>query len=189
MANNNKQKNKKQKSKKKNNIVLPIIAAAVVVVAAVSVIVPKLTKDSSSDNTSAKNTTQNQISSVQSFTNDITINKDEIGETATFFDYDANGITVEAFAVKASDGTTRIALNTCQVCNGSPYAYFVQQGDNFICQNCKNAFKRDSIGTIHGGCNPLPLTEDDYTDDNGIITIPAYLLEQYAPNFKNWKKF
>lgn len=181
--------NKKQKKKQKNNIVLPIIAAAVVVVAAVSVMVPKLAKGSRSDDTAVTNTAQSQISAVQSSADDITIDKNTIGETAAFFDYDANGITVEAFAVKASDGTTRIALNTCQVCNGSPYAYFVQQGDNFICQNCKNAFRRDSIGTVHGGCNPLPLTDDKYNDSDGIITIPADILEQYAPNFKNWKKF
>ena len=34
-----------------------------------------------------------------------------------------------------------MAFNTCQVCNPSPKAYFVQNGKNFICQNCKNSLK------------------------------------------------
>lgn len=180
--------NIKNKRKKKNIVIMPIIAVVIVAAAVISIIVPKLNEDRS-QTYSTKEAAQNQILSANSFKDDIKIDKSKISETATFFDYESDGITVEAFAVKASDGTIRLALNTCQVCNGSPYAYFVQQGDNFICQNCKNAFERDSIGTVHGGCNPVPITNEDYSDDNGIITISANLLEEYAPNFVNWKNF
>lgn len=191
MASNNKNKNNsknKSKGKNKSNIILPIAAAVVVVAAAVTIIVPRLTKQTNAQQTT-QNTSQVQQSEIQSFSGDIVIDEASLSETAAFYDYDANGITVEAFAVKASDGTARLALNTCQVCNGSPYAYFVQQGDDFICQNCKNVFKRDSIGTVHGGCNPVPLTEEDYRVEDGKIIIPAEILQQYAANFTNWKKF
>lgn len=169
---------------KKKNIILPIVAAVVIIVAVISAVVPKLTKDNN-EGSSEKSVS----SSDQSYSGDIVIDEQAVTETASFFDYNADGTTVEAFAVKASDGTIRVALNTCQVCNGSPYAYFVQQGDSFICQNCRNAFNRDDIGIAHGGCNPVPVTENDYISENGKITIPKQFLEQYKNNFSNWKKF
>ena len=84
----------------------------------------------------------------------------ESGTEASYFDYDADGITVQVLAVRALDDTVRMALNTCQVCNGSPYAYFEQEGDLFICQNCKNRFSSSDVGIVSGGCNPVPITED-----------------------------
>ncbi|MGN0521678.1 MAG: DUF2318 domain-containing protein [Eubacterium sp.] len=184
-------KSKQNTNKKKNNIILPIAAAVVVLIAIVSVVVPKLTKDDSktAQTTQAPQATTAPSLTVQKFTGDIVIDESSVSETASFYDYDSNGTTVEVFAVKASDGTVRLALNTCQVCNGSPYAYFVQQGNNFICQNCKNAFERDSIGTVHGGCNPVPLTESDYQLSDGKITITSDFLEQHTSEFSNWKKF
>lgn len=176
-------KNKNKSKKKKNNPVLPIAAAVVIVIAVLCIAVPKLTGGNEDTQT-----TQSR-SAAPASANDIVIDQSAVSEKATFYDFDANGLTVEVFAVKASDGTIRLALNTCQVCNGSPYAYFVQQGDNFICQNCKNAFARDSIGLIHGGCNPVPITEGDYQISDGKITISSAFLQQYAPSFSNWKKF
>ena len=188
-AKNSKNKKKTTKKKNKSNIILPVAAAAVIVIAAATVIVPKLTNSGGDNKQSAQDTAQTQTDAVQIYTGDIVIDEASVSETASFYDYDANGVTVEAFAVKASDGTVRVALNTCQVCNGSPYAYFVQQGDNFICQNCKNAFTRDSIGIAHGGCNPAPLTQSDYQTEDGKIIIPSSLLDGYAADFTNWKKF
>ncbi|MGN1194381.1 MAG: DUF2318 domain-containing protein [Acutalibacteraceae bacterium] len=185
--NKNKSSNKnnnKKKNQKKNNFVLPIAAAVVIVIAVICIAVPNLT-----GNKEDTQTTQSQSAAAVSSASDIVIDESSVSENATFYDFDANGVTVELFAVRASDGTVRLALNTCQVCNGSPYAYFVQQGDNFICQNCKNAFQRDSIGQVHGGCNPVPITEGDYQISDGKITVFADFLQQNASSFVNWKKF
>lgn len=165
---------------KKKNIVLPVVASAVVIAAVLAVFIPKLSKG---------NEDTNQTVSANLSDQDIIIDTVSVNEKAEFFDYDADGTTVELFAVKASDGTTRIALNTCQVCNGSPYAYFVQQGDNLICQNCMNAFNRNAVGIVHGGCNPVPITKDNYQLSDGKITVSSEFLKQFAPNFTNWKKF
>lgn len=178
----------KHQSEKKKLKLLPIAAAVVAVAAAASVLVPRLIKSGETD--SAKpNAAQSQSEAPLLFTGDVVIDESALSETATFYDYDANGTVVELFAVKASDGTARLALNTCQVCNGSPYAYFIQQDNVFICQNCKNAFARDKIGLERGGCNPAPITQTDYQVEDGNIIISAEFLEQYAQNFKNWKKF
>lgn len=120
---------------------------------------------------------------------DIVIRSEEIGSEASYFDYDADGTTVEVFAVRASDDTVRLALNTCQVCNGSPYAYFEQDGDEFVCQNCGNHFDAAEVGLESGGCNPVPITEDVYTEQDGTITIPAEFLEDNAARFAKWKAF
>ncbi|MCD8132362.1 MAG: DUF2318 domain-containing protein [Clostridiales bacterium] len=119
----------------------------------------------------------------------IEINVEDISAEASFYDAEINGTDVEIFAVFASDGTVRLAMNTCQVCNGSPYAYFEQEGDDFVCQNCGNHFSSDEIGLTGGGCNPVPITEDDYTEENGIITVSDSFLEENAYRFSNWKQF
>ncbi|MGN1201680.1 MAG: DUF2318 domain-containing protein [Eubacterium sp.] len=181
-------------AKSKKNIVLPIAAAVIVLIAVITVVVPKLTGNDDqiteeAQATQAQQTTQSTVPEVQTSGGDIEIDTNSVNETAKFYDYNANGTTVELFAVKASDGTIRLALNTCQVCMGSPFAFFVQQGDSFICQNCKNVFALDSIGTVHGGCNPVPITQDNYEIQDEKIIVSGEFLNQYAPNFANWKKF
>ncbi|MGN1203013.1 MAG: DUF2318 domain-containing protein [Eubacterium sp.] len=184
-----KKKSSKKNGSKKNNIALPVIAAIVVIAAALAVIIPKATAKNENKETVRTTAVQTQTATANTVTGDIIIDESTVSETASFYDYNAGGTTVEVFAVKASDGTVRLALNTCQVCMGSPYAFFVQQGDSFICQNCKNAFDTDSIGIVHGGCNPVPITEDNYQINDGKITVSAEFLEQYASSFENWKKF
>lgn len=174
-----KQKPSQQKKQKKSP--LPIVAAAVVVVAAAVVLVPKLLpKDAAPADTAA---------ALPDSGSAVAIDSAVLGTEASFFDYDADGTTVELFAVKASDGSVRLALNTCQICNGSPYAYFVQEGDYFICQNCRNRFASTQVGLVSGSCNPVPITEENYELQDGMILVSAEFLEANAARFTNWKKF
>lgn len=174
-------KTQKASSKKKN--FLPIIAAVVVVAAAVAVFAPKLfPKENTQAGTAAAVTLSDDGSAV-------VIDPAALSEEAAFYDYDADGTTVELFAVKASDGSVRLALNTCQICNGSPYAYFVQTEDYFICQNCRNRFASTQVGLVSGGCNPVPITQENYSLQDGTILIPTEFLEMNAVRFTNWKNF
>lgn len=171
--------------KTKHRNMLPLIAAVVVVAAAAVTRMPKSTGEEKAP-TASSQAAQNPSAAGGS---DLLIQSETIGTDASYFDYDANGITVQVLAVQASDGTTRLALNTCQVCNGSPYAYFVQDGDWFICQNCGNRFASTEVGILSGGCNPVPITDEVYTEQDGLLTIPAAFLEENAALFRNWKKF
>lgn len=172
-----KQKQKQNAGKKSP---LPLIALAVGLAAAAVLLLPKLF--GSNDDTA--------VSSFSEAENgDLVIRSEDIGAQASFFAYDAGGTTVEIFAVRASDGTVRLALNTCQVCNGSPYSYFVQEGDDFVCQNCRNRFASTQVGLVSGGCNPVPITDSVCTKQDGIITVPASFLEDSASLFRNWKNF
>lgn len=163
---------------------LPLVAAFVVIAAVAVTVMPKNTEEED-----APVLEPQSLESTFSVSNDIVIQAENIGIEASYFNYDADGITVQFFAVRASDDTIRMALNTCQVCNGSPYAYFEQDGDTFICQNCGNRFASTEIGITSGGCRPVPITEDIYTEQDGVITIPASFLDESATLFKNWKNF
>lgn len=159
---------------------LPVIAAAVVIVAAGVIFMPKKT---------GSQTSPSPASTVSAGAGGLVIQDGDVGITASYFDYDADGTTVEMFAVQAPDGTIRLALNTCQVCNGSPYAYFEQNEDTFTCQNCGNRFSSAEIGIAGGGCRPIPITDGVYTQQDGAILIPDSFLKESAVLFKNWKNF
>jgi Predicted membrane protein len=118
----------------------------------------------------------------------IVIKKKDISSTATFIPYKVNGIAMEILAVKASDGSIRTALNTCQVCYRSGRGYYKQVGDVFVCQNCGNRFKVDQIEKIKGGCNPVPILGGDKADLGDSIGISKAYLESVAPYFAVWKK-
>ena len=114
----------------------------------------------------------------------ISVNVADLTEAPTFVNYDANGTTVQLIAGIASDGTARIALNTCQVCNPSPKAYFAQNGSRLVCQNCGNKFTMDDVGDAASGCNP---TQVEFTESNGVITVPTSALDAEAKAFAKWQ--
>ena len=175
----------------KKNIIM--IIAIIVVVIAIGIIIFRKNSDnkttSNSNNTvatqknSSNNTESKAINLEADESGNIVIDTTNIGSKASFYTYDAEGTTVRLFAVKASDGTIRMAFNTCQVCNPSPKAYFIQNGKNFICQNCGNSFSTDNIGKERGGCNPIPITTDERIDGDNTITLTKQFIEGYKDNF------
>lgn len=102
---------------------------------------------------------------------------DSLGDRVAFIDYDSNGTAMRVMLYKGEDGTVRGALNTCQVCAGSPYAYFEQEGSDVVCQNCGNHFSVDDIGDTHGGCNPVPL---EVSRDGKYTVIDTVVLDEQA---------
>lgn len=118
----------------------------------------------------------------------IVIQKKDISSTAKFYPYTVNDKPMEVFAVKASDGTIRTALNTCQVCYSSGRGYYKQQGNVLVCQNCGNRFSVDQIELIKGGCNPVPILGKDNADLGDSIGISRAYLTSMAPYFARWKK-
>lgn len=118
---------------------------------------------------------------------DLIIPISEVSETAKFYQYSVDGIKMEVVALKASDGTIRTALNTCQVCYDSGRGYYVQEGDVLVCQNCGNRFEANQIEKIRGGCNPVPIMQENKIDDGTNITISKDFLAQNTDLFSNWK--
>lgn len=118
---------------------------------------------------------------------DLTITKTDVSEKAEFYPYQAGDTKMELLAVKASDGTIRTAFNTCQVCFGSGRAYYVQEGNELVCQNCGNRFALDQVEIQRGGCNPVPIFEDNKEDTGDSIVISGDYLQQNQKLFTNWK--
>lgn len=196
----------KDKLKKKFNNYkkLIIMGAAVIGVLALagcsseSKSVADNTKDSTSTSSSSTSNSSDSSSNKENKSEDtkktssdivpgIEINKSEISETAKFYPYEADGIKMEVLALKAKDGTIRTAYNTCQVCYASGKGYYVQEGDELVCQNCGNRFASNMVGKTKGGCNPVPISDTAKVDDGNKITIDKNFLNKNKAYFSHWK--
>ncbi len=133
-------------------------------------------------------TVQDDKSAKPSSAKGVTIEKDSVTEEALFIPYRSGDTDMEVIAIRASDGTVRTAFNTCQVCFDSGYGYYEQEGDVLVCQNCGNRFGVDQVEVAKGGCNPVPIFEDQKTETDDTITISDDVLAQYKSLFSNWKK-
>jgi uncharacterized membrane protein len=118
---------------------------------------------------------------------DIVIPAGEVSETAKFYPAEIDGTKLEVIAVKAPDGTIRTAFNTCQVCYDSGRGYYKQDGDVLVCQNCGNRFKMSQVEVVSGGCNPVPIFDENKTVDKANIIVSADYLKESAAIFANWK--
>lgn len=127
---------------------------------------------------------ENQFITVEAKDDEIIIDTKDIDDNITFVSYEVDGITIQFIVVRGSDGNIRIAFNTCQVCNPSPNAYFIQKGNYIECQNCGTKFKIDDIGIKKGGCNPTPVEEKKELEDK--IIISKDYVESFKTKFQNW---
>ncbi|OQB25277.1 MAG: hypothetical protein BWY11_00608 [Firmicutes bacterium ADurb.Bin182] len=168
--------NKKKKTVKTKKALLAVSGVAVIAIIGLLLIGGK-DKKNNADN--------DAVREADSSGNGITITISDITEEASFIPYQAGNTKMEVIAVKATDGTVRTALNTCQVCNNSGYGYYIQEGDELVCQNCGNRFNIDQVEKQRNGCNPVPI--DEKTDDGTTITISDEFLSKATPLFKRWK--
>jgi len=118
----------------------------------------------------------------------ITIDKSAVTEKAAFYPYQSSDTYMEVIAVRASDGTVRTAFNTCQICFDSGRGYYEQDGDVLVCQNCGNRFTIDQIEVIKGGCNPVPIFENDKTETEEMVAISDDVMADYSTLFSKWKR-
>ncbi len=118
---------------------------------------------------------------------DLVIPVGDISQKVTFYPMEADGTQLEVLAVKAPDGTIRTAFNTCQVCYDSGRGYYEQDGDVLVCQNCGNRFRMEQVEVVSGGCNPVPILDNNKTVDDTSITISGAFLSEAKALFVNWK--
>ncbi len=174
MSNNQKRKKADNSNKSKKSVAI-IASAVFVLIVAIFIIKGSLVSGTqTATQTSASGT-------------DLVIPISEVSETAKFYPYSVDGTKMEVVALKASDGTIRTALNTCQVCYDSGRGYYVQEGDVLVCQNCGNRFQADQVEKIKGGCNPVPIMKENKTVDGTNITISKDFFAQNEGLFSNWK--
>lgn len=119
---------------------------------------------------------------------EVKILKKDVTSVAKFYPVEIDKTRMEVLAVRATDGSIRTALNTCQICYSSGRGYYKQEGDELVCQNCKNRFKVDQVEKIKGGCNPVPILKTNKTETDTHIIISKDFLVQNKGLFFNWKK-
>lgn len=113
---------------------------------------------------------------------------DGLSKGARFFTYQTDAGKVGLVAVRDSGGTIRVALDTCQVCNGSPKAYFLEKDGALQCQNCGNTFAYDIVGDAGQGCEPTPLAQGSWSVEDGSLLVNESALAATAPLFATWAK-
>lgn len=96
---------------------------------------------------------------------------------AKFYNYTlADNQKVSFFVVKSSDGIIRAAFNACDVCYEHRRGYR-QEGNDMVCNNCRQHFPSDRVNEVKGGCNPAPL---ERTVEGDHLVIKASDLRQGA---------
>ena len=175
---NAKGKNAANKQSKKSN--LPLIVTAVVIVCA-AIIAVTVGRGGGKGNKIQNNI---QVISAGAY---LTIPTEDIGSEAVFYHIEVDGTEMEVLAVRASDGTIRTAFNTCQSCFLSGAGYYVQEGNDLVCQNCGFHFTPDQVEIQSGGCNPWPIFAENKTVAEGEIRISYDFLKESSAIFRNWK--
>lgn len=167
------------KQKKKNTI--PMILAAILITATfvsigIFVIKPMMTPATSNSTLKGEMTDAGYV-----------IPMDMVSKKPTFYPMNVDNVKVEILALKASDGSIRTAFNTCQVCYSSGRGYYKWIDGKLVCQNCGNKFAPDQVEVTKGGCNPVPIFDEETQVENGKITVPIEFLRQAVVIFRNWK--
>ena len=115
----------------------------------------------------------------------IVIDEESITDQVIYYTYEYEGVAIGLLAVRNSKGKVIVVINTCRSCGGSPYAYFVQVGNQIQCQNCGNYFAIDNLDNLEpDGCNPIEI--EDITNKNGKIIIGTKQLNRLKDKFENW---
>lgn len=118
----------------------------------------------------------------------IIIDQNNITKDANFYSYQKENTKIEIIALKASDGTVRLAFNTCQACNPAKHAYFLQSGNYLVCQNCGTKIFIDDVGVATNGCNPIPILDKDKSFVGDSIVLARDFIESYRSKFINIEK-
>ena len=115
--------------------ILPVLAA-VLVIAAVIVIVTVPKKGASASESALPEGSVSAVSADTEQEGVIRIPASSLsGETVSFIRV-GEGSKVELLARIGDDGLPKVALGTCQSCNGSHNAYYVQIQEYLRCNNC-----------------------------------------------------
>ncbi|MGN0754337.1 MAG: Fe-S-containing protein [Aristaeellaceae bacterium] len=91
---------------------------------------------------------------------------------------------IELLACIGTDGRIKVALGTCQSCNGSPRAYYTQKGSLLMCNNCGLTFPLSVLDAPGGGCHPITLDPSIVREAEGRVELSLEGLLRYEPLFE-----
>ena len=114
---------------------------------------------------------------------DIVISASELSADKISFYRLAEDSRIELVAIRGADGAAYAALGTCQSCNGSPNAYYTQNGEMLQCNNCGLTFPLSIIGTEGSGCHPIMMDDSVAERSGNDLVIHTEALAAYEPLF------
>ena len=153
--------------------ILPGIAALAAVIAiAVTVALP------------AGDRTTGSAYAEQDGDGNVVIRKSALSSDQVSFIRIAEDSNIELLARLGDDGGISVALGTCQSCNGSPRAYYTQEGDVLRCNNCGLTFPLAVLDAPGGGCHPLMFSSSFVQESEEEIRLNLEALLQCEPLFE-----
>lgn len=179
------------KSKGKSSRLLPLAALFMVALMLVIVFfVPKnagTDKDETDPANEVNNGSVSQASSSVSEINEdgnLVIYADRLSSEEVSFIRVSENSRIELLARLGDDGTVKAALGTCQSCNGSPGAYYTQNNEELMCNNCGLTFPVSVLDNPGGGCHPIMIKEEIMTYEGNDLVIDLEGLSIYEELFE-----
>ncbi|MDR1465754.1 MAG: DUF2318 domain-containing protein [Oscillospiraceae bacterium] len=121
-------------------------------------------------------------------TTDLAIPAPEITDDLKMVPVQLGKIKTNVLAYRVSDGSVRTALNISQVCYPSGKGFYVQEGQDLVCQNCGQRVALETIGLPgQGGCHPVAIPAASRTEADGNVVIPAAVLEEFRQLIETWQ--
>ena len=160
--------------------ILPFIAVLTVILA---VIVIVLVPGGDSGNSVVPSEESNQYDGNAFESGDYLIKASELSSDKVSFIRPIIGSKIELLARIGDDGKIKIALGTCQSCNGSPGAYYTQNGDQLQCNNCGLTFPLNVLDSPGGGCHPIMPDDSVFTYTEDGVLVHTDMLKQYEELF------
>ncbi|MDR3211704.1 MAG: DUF2318 domain-containing protein [Planctomycetota bacterium] len=111
---------------------------------------------------------------------DLVIPQSDLSSKPRFYAAVIENFRMELIAVVAPDNTVRVVFNSCQSCG--PVGYNVK-GDSVVCKACGNAFKISVLERNRGGCNPIPVGENNRRMDGNNVVVPKEFLKRAKDYF------
>ncbi len=110
---------------------------------------------------------------------DVNVNKSALSsEKVTYFS--VKPLNTRIMAVKASDGTVRLAFEECLSCyyNNGVKSKYADKNGSVVCSNCGCVTYYDDMGVLSYECTPYPILSDYIIEDDHTITVPKDFLEE-----------
>lgn len=183
-------KESNKKSKKSTVLILPVIALTAVIIALIVVFaVPKNNGGEKSGTMTAEETeagvaeqTADAVAGLNE-EGDLLIYADRLSSEQISFIRVSESSRIELLARLGDDGKVKAALGTCQSCNGSPKAYYTQEGSELKCNNCGLTFPISVLDSPGGGCHPIMMNEGIIRYEGNDLLIDMKGLSQYEDLF------
>ena len=121
---------------------------------------------------------------------DVTIKKSSITDRKAVF-IPIKQLDTNIIAVKASDGTYRLAFDDCIGCyyQYGKHSGFKNNKDNsgIVCKTCGCEIFYDDMGFMSEECMAYPIAESEIESDDDYFVIPAHYLEAKKSILESWR--